>query len=63
MIFHVEAAGEFRPVNLTFAAEADVRRVRAWRKITSDAGEFAASAAKRWFRCRVLFLSQRISIV
>ena len=50
-IFHVEAAGEFRPVELTFATEAEVRRVRAWRKMTpaSDAGEFAALAAKRWF--------------
>ena len=31
IIFHVEAAGEFRPVELTFATEAEVRRVRAWR--------------------------------
>ncbi|MCD6049121.1 MAG: hypothetical protein K0Q55_524 [Verrucomicrobia bacterium] len=51
MIFHVEAAGEFRPVELAFATEAEVRRVRAWRKRTpgTDAGEFAALAAKRWF--------------
>lgn len=51
MIFHVEAAGEFRPVELTFATEAEVRRVRAWRKMipATDAGEFAALAAKRWF--------------
>ena len=51
IIFHVEAAGEFRPVELTFASEAEVRRVRAWRKLTpaTDAGEFAALAAKRWF--------------
>ena len=51
IIFHVEAAGEFRPVELTFADEAEVRRVRAWRKMTpaTDAGEFAALAAKRWF--------------
>jgi hypothetical protein len=51
MIFHVEAAGEFRPVELTFATEVEVRRVRAWRKMTpaTDAGEFAALAAKRWF--------------
>ena len=51
IIFHVEAAGEFRPVELTFATEAEVRRVRAWRKMTptTDAGEFAALAAKRWF--------------
>lgn len=50
-IFHVEAAGVFRPVELTFASEAEVRRVRAWRKMTpaTDAGEFAALAAKRWF--------------
>ena len=50
-IFHVEAAGEFRPVELTFANEAEVRRVRAWRKLpaATDAGEFAALAAKRWF--------------
>lgn len=49
--FHVEAAGEFRPVELSFATESDVRRVRAWRKIAqaTDAGEFAALAAKRWF--------------
>lgn len=49
--FHVEAAGELRPVELTFASEAEVRRVRAWRKLTpgTDAGEFAALAAKRWF--------------
>ena len=49
--FHVEAAGEFRPVELTFATEAEVRRVRAWRKMTpaTEAGEFAALAAKRWF--------------
>jgi hypothetical protein len=51
IFFHVEAAGEFRPVELTFAAESEVRRLRAWRKITpaTDAGEFAALAAKRWF--------------
>src|SRR5438552_13623718 len=51
MIFHVEAAGKFRPVELTFATEVEVRRVRAWRKMTpaTDAGEFAALAAKRWF--------------
>ena len=51
IIFHVEAAGEFRPVELTFATESEVRRVRAWRKMTpaTDAGEFAALAAKRWF--------------
>jgi len=48
---HVEAAGEFRPVELAFASESEVRRVRAWRKMipASDAGEFAALAAKRWF--------------
>src|SRR3989440_5121466 len=51
MVFHVEAAGEFRPVELTFATELEVRRVRAWRKMipATDAGEFAALAAKRWF--------------
>jgi hypothetical protein len=51
IIFHVEAVGEFRPVEFTFASEAEVRRVRAWRKMTpaTDAGEFAALAAKRWF--------------
>jgi len=51
IIFHVEAAGEFRPVELTFASESEVRRVRAWRKMTpaTEAGEFAALAAKRWF--------------
>jgi hypothetical protein len=51
IIFHVQAAGEFCPVELTFASEAEVRRVRAWRKMTpaTDAGEFAALAAKRWF--------------
>lgn len=51
IIFHVEAAGEFRPVELTFASESEVRRVRSWRKLTpaTDAGEFAALAAKRWF--------------
>ena len=51
IIFHVEAAGEFRPVELTFASESEVRRVRTWRKMTpaTDAGEFAALAAKRWF--------------
>ena len=51
IIFHVEAAGEFRPVQFTFASEPEVRRVRAWRKMTpaTDAGEFAALAAKRWF--------------
>jgi hypothetical protein len=51
IIFHVEAAGEFRPVELTFAKEAEVRRVRAWRTMTpgTDAAEFAALAAKRWF--------------
>ena len=49
--FHVEAAGVLRPVELAFANEAEVRRVRAWRKRTpaTDAGEFAALAAKRWF--------------
>lgn len=51
IIFHVEAAGELRPVEFAFATESEVRRVRAWRKMTpaSDAGEFAALAAKRWF--------------
>ena len=51
IIFHVEAARKFRPVELTFANESEVRRVRTWRKMTSttDAGEFAALAAKRWF--------------
>lgn len=51
IVFHVEAAGEFRPVELTFATEGEVRRVRAWRKMTpaTDAAEFAALAAKRWF--------------
>jgi hypothetical protein len=51
LTFHVEAAGEFRPVELAFATEAEVRRVRAWRKNSpvSDAAEFAALAAKRWF--------------
>src|SRR6266498_1781691 len=51
LIFHVETAGQFRPVELSFASEAEVRRVRAWRKMApaTDAGEFAALAAKRWF--------------
>ncbi len=51
IIFHVEAAGEFRPVELTFATESEVRRVRVWWKMApaTDAGEFAALAAKRWF--------------
>src|SRR5437870_10258816 len=51
IIFHVETAGEFRSVELTFATESEVRRVRTWRKMTpaTDAGEFAALAAKRWF--------------
>lgn len=51
IVFHVEAAGEFRPVEFAFATEPEVRRVRAWRKMTpaTDAGEFAALAAKRWF--------------
>ena len=54
IIFHVEAAGEFRPVELTFATESEVRRVRNWRKMTpvTDAAEFAALAAKRWFYYR-----------
>src|SRR5436309_5588766 len=49
--FHVEAADEFRPVELMFATESEVRRVRTWRKMTpaTDAGEFASLAAKRWF--------------
>ena len=51
MVFHVEAAGEFRPVELRFASESEVRRVRGWRRTTpaTDAREFAALAAKRWF--------------
>ena len=51
VVFHVEAAGEFRAVELTFATEAEVRRVGTWRKMipATDAGEFAALAAKRWF--------------
>lgn len=51
IIFHVEAGGEFRPVEFTFASESEVRRVRSWGKMTpaTDAGEFAALAAKRWF--------------
>ena len=50
-VFHVEAAGEFRPVTLRFASEPEVRRLRGWRKAipATDAGEFAALAAKRWF--------------
>jgi hypothetical protein len=50
-IFYVEAAGEFRAVELKFAAEAEVRSVRMWRKMApaTDASEFAALAAKRWF--------------
>jgi hypothetical protein len=49
-IFHVEAAGEYRPVELTFATEPEVRHVRTWQKNApaTDAGEFAAVAAKRW---------------
>jgi len=51
MIFHVEAGGEFRPVELRFATEGEVRHVRAWRKLTpsTEAAEFATLAAKRWF--------------
>jgi len=51
LICHVEAAGEFRAVELTFATEAEVRRVRTWRKMSpaTDASEFASLAAKRWF--------------
>jgi hypothetical protein len=51
IIFHAEAGGQFRPVQLEFATEAEVKRLRAWRKMTpaTDAGEFAALAAKRWF--------------
>ena len=50
LTFHVEAAGEFRPVELKFATEAHVRSVRSWQKLKpADAGEFAALAAKRWF--------------
>jgi len=51
IIFHVEAAGEFRPVELTFASKHEVQRVRSWRKMmpATDAGEFAELAAKRWF--------------
>jgi hypothetical protein len=51
IIFHVEAGGEFRAVELKFATEAEVRRLRAWRKMIpgNDAAEFAALAAKRWF--------------
>jgi hypothetical protein len=50
-VFHVEAAGKFCPAELRFANESEVRRVRGWRKTTptTDAGEFAALAAKRWF--------------
>jgi hypothetical protein len=52
--FHVEAAGRFRPVKLTFATESEVRRVRSWRSMApaTDAGELAALAAKRWFYYR-----------
>jgi len=51
LVFHVEAAGEFRPLELAFATESEVRRVRVWRQMipATDAGEFAALAAKRWF--------------
>jgi hypothetical protein len=51
IVFHVEAGGQFRPVELTFASESEIKRVRAWRKTSpaTDAGEFAALAAKRWF--------------
>jgi hypothetical protein len=51
IFFHVEAAAKFRPVELMFASEKEVRRIRAWRRMTpmTDAGEFAALAAKRWF--------------
>ncbi|MEW6160368.1 MAG: hypothetical protein AB1813_23280 [Verrucomicrobiota bacterium] len=42
---------ELRPIDLTFAAKAEVGRVCAWRKITplTDAAEFAVLGAKRWF--------------
>jgi hypothetical protein len=51
LTFHVEAAGKFRPVVLTFATETEVRGIRTWHKLApaTDAGEFAALAAKRWF--------------
>jgi hypothetical protein len=50
LVFHIEAAGESRPVELKFATESEVRGVRAWNKTKpTDAGEFAALAAKRWF--------------
>ena len=51
MIFHVEAAGEFRPVELRFATEGEVRRVRAWRKLapSTDAAEFARSRQNAGF--------------
>jgi hypothetical protein len=51
IIFHVEAGGQIRPVELAFATEAEVKRIRTWRGIkpATDAGEFAGLAAKRWF--------------
>jgi len=62
--FHVEAAGEFRLIEVTFAAETEVRRVRAWHKMTpaTDAGEFAALAANRWFYWRSDLNSQSGSV-
>jgi hypothetical protein len=54
LTFYVEAAGEFRPVELSFATEAEVLGVRTWRKNSpaTDAAEFAALAAKRWYYYR-----------
>jgi|SRR5580658_5650305 hypothetical protein len=51
IVFHVEAGGQIRPVELAFATEPEVKRIRTWRKAgpATDAGEFAALAAKRWF--------------
>src|SRR5437660_12521893 len=48
--FHVEAAGEFRPVELTFATESDCET--GGRCPVTNAAEFAALAAKRWFYYR-----------
>jgi len=50
IIFQVEAGGQIRPVELAFATEAGVKRIRRWQRTRpgTDAGEFAALAAKRW---------------
>ena len=54
LVFHVEAAGQFRPVDLAFASEAEVRRVRVWRKMTPASDAVTSTRSVRCWLSRSL---------